>query len=220
MAHIAWPDIRNIVDSGHPCPIGLIIGKLPDVTEMGHQVCVYAYQLVGHELTLWFDDPNSPGSDDVTMQLDISRTDQTIQVASNVNVPHVPICFFTQTYEQRIPVEGIPVRTETSSAVARTGEHLDVFWVGRDGSVWSNWWDQNINDAKWNAPFQVAGPMLAEPGRLRIRQEPAAAVAREQPHLDVFWAGPDGSVRSAWWDQNVNGAAWNAPFDVAPAGTA
>ena len=64
------------------------------------------------------------------------------------------------------------------TAVARTPEHLDVFRVGRDGSVWSNWWDQNINDAKWNAPFQVAGPMLAEPGRLRIRQEPAAAVAR------------------------------------------
>ena len=35
MAHIAWPGIRNIIDSGHPCPIGLIIGKLPDVTEIG-----------------------------------------------------------------------------------------------------------------------------------------------------------------------------------------
>ena len=92
--------------------------------------------------------------------------------------------------------------------------HLDVFWAGPDGSVRSAWWDQNVNGAAWNAPFDVAPACSAAPGAV------VAAVAREQLHLDVFWAGPDGSVRSAWWDQNVNGAAWNAPFDVAPAGSA
>ena len=53
MAHVAFPAIRGVIDSGHPCPIGLVIGHLPNVTDMGHQVCVYAYQLSGQNLVLW-----------------------------------------------------------------------------------------------------------------------------------------------------------------------
>lgn len=109
MAHVAFPGIRDVVDSGHPCPIGLVIGKMPDVTHMGHQVCVYAYQLSGQLLTLWVYDPNSAGKDDITMQLDISRTDQSlINVHTNLGVANAPICFFTQSYEQRNPVQGRP----------------------------------------------------------------------------------------------------------------
>jgi hypothetical protein len=70
-------------------------------------VCVYAYQLRGQVLTLWVYDPNSPLSNDVTMQLDISRTDQSrFEVRHNVNIGHSPICFFTQSYEQRTPIQG------------------------------------------------------------------------------------------------------------------
>ena len=62
---------------------------------------------------------------------------------------------FTQSYEQRNPVAAIPVRTTGSSAVGRTGEHLDVLWAGRDGSVWSNWWDQNANNGAWKGGGMV-----------------------------------------------------------------
>ena len=107
MAHVAFPAIRDVIDSGNPCPIGVVIGHLPNVTGIGHQVCVYAYQLSGQNLVLWVYDPNSPGNDDITMQLDISRTDQAlINVHSTINVPHAPICLFTQAYEQRSPVQG------------------------------------------------------------------------------------------------------------------
>jgi hypothetical protein len=107
MAHVAFPAIRDVIDSGQPCPIGVVIGHLPNVTGIGHQVCVYAYQLSGQNLVLWVYDPNSPGNDNITMQLDISRTDQAlINVHSTINVPHAPICFFTQSYEQRSPVQG------------------------------------------------------------------------------------------------------------------
>ena len=58
-------------------------------------------------LTVWVYDPNSPGNNDITIQLDISRTDQKlIGVHSNINVGHSAICFFTQSYEQRVPVLG------------------------------------------------------------------------------------------------------------------
>jgi hypothetical protein len=42
--------------------------------------------------------------------------------------------------------------------VARTPEHLDVFWVGADGSVGSNWWDAGANNGAWNTPFERFGP--------------------------------------------------------------
>jgi hypothetical protein len=107
MARITWPGIRDTIDSGHPCPIGVATGYLPDITHIGHQVCAYAYQLQGQLLTVWVYDPNSPGNNDITIQLDISRTDQElIGVHSNINVGHSPICFFTQSYEQRVPVLG------------------------------------------------------------------------------------------------------------------
>jgi len=67
MAHVAFPAIRDVIDSGNPCPIGVVIGHLPNVTGIGHQVCVYAYQLSGQNLVLWVYDPNSPGNDDVTI---------------------------------------------------------------------------------------------------------------------------------------------------------
>jgi hypothetical protein len=107
MAHSSWPGIRDCIDAGLPCPIGLVIGYLPNLTELGHQVCVYAYELRGQQLTLWVYDPNSPGNDDVTLSLDLARTDQSlINVASKVNVGHSPICFFLQSYERRNPVQG------------------------------------------------------------------------------------------------------------------
>ncbi len=107
MARVSWPDIRNLINSGHPCPIGLVIGYIPNFTSLGHQVCVYAYQLRRQYLTLWVYDPNSPLQDNITMALDISRTDDhLIDVHANINVGHSPICFFTQSYERREPVMG------------------------------------------------------------------------------------------------------------------
>jgi hypothetical protein len=107
MARVAWPGIRDVIDSGHPCPIGIVIGYIPNFTSLGHQVCVYAYQLREQSLVLWVYDCNLPMNDAVTITLDISQTDQhLIDVRSNVSVPHSPVCFFTQSYERRDPVDG------------------------------------------------------------------------------------------------------------------
>ncbi len=99
------------------------------------------------------------------------------------------------------------------SSVAREVNHLDVFWVGRDGSVRSNWWDAYANNGAWNQPFEIAPAGAAEVGSV-------SSVAREVNHLDVFWVGRDGSVRSNWWDAYANNGAWNQPFEIAPAGAA
>jgi hypothetical protein len=91
------------------------------------------------------------------------------------------------------------------TAVARTPDHLDVFWVGLDGSVGSTWWGAGANNARWNAAFEIA-PAGSAAGAV-------TAVARTPDHLDVFWVGLDGSVGSSWWDAHANNGAWNTPFE-------
>src|SRR6202044_2821748 len=94
------------------------------------------------------------------------------------------------------------------TAVARTPDHLDVFWVGPDGSVGSTWGGAHANNGAWNAAFEIA-PAKAAQGAV-------TAVARTPDHLDVFWVGPDGSVGSTWWDAGPNNGPRTVTFEIAP----
>ena len=204
MAHVAFPGIRDVIDSGHPCPIGMVLKQLPTLTGMGHQVCVYAYQLKGQQLVLWVYDPNSPGNDAITMNLDISRTDQTlIDVNGTVNVPEHPICFFTQSYEQRDPVQ--PRR----QAVA-----IDVFWIGPDGAIGTTWENPQVDGANWHPPFPMSLPGVA-----RVDSS-IAAVSRYDGALDVFWVGPDGAIGTTWENPQIGNGTWHLPFPISPTGAA
>jgi hypothetical protein len=114
-----------------------------------------------------------------------------------------------------IASDPIPVQIGASGGpepVARTPEHMDVFWVGQVGSVGTNWWDANANNGQWNTPFEIA-PAASAQGVVNV-------VARTPEHMDVFWVGQDGSVGTNWWDANANNGQWNTPFDIAPAGSA
>jgi hypothetical protein len=99
------------------------------------------------------------------------------------------------------------------SVVARTPDHLDVFWIGEDGVVATNWWDAHVNDGRWNTPYAVTAPNMARKGAI-------TAVARTPVQLDIFWIGHDGAVWSAWWHIWINGGRWSDPFTIAPAGSA
>ena len=111
-----------------------------------------------------------------------------------------------------IPIEVLPDPKAPATAgvavVARYPEHVDVFWAGNDGAIWTNWWDSTANGGNWNQPFRIAPPGAARPG------SPVTAVARFPDHLDVFWAGNEGAIWSNWWDAHVNSGGWNAPFPI------
>ena len=204
MAHVAFPGIRDVIDSGHPCPIGLVLKQLPTLTGMGHQVCVYAYQLTGQQLVLWVYDPNSPGNDAITMKMDISRTDQAlIDVNGTVNVPEHPICFFTQSYEQRDPVQP-----------RRQAAAMDVFWVGPDGAIGTTWENPHVDNGAWHPPFAISPPGAA------CADSSLAAVTRYSGAMDVFWNGPDGAVGTTWENPQIENGAWHPPFPISQSGAA
>ncbi|MFE1560502.1 CAP domain-containing protein [Streptomyces sp. NPDC058734] len=102
------------------------------------------------------------------------------------------------------------------TAVSQRDGHLDVFWIGPDGTVRSNWWDSDPNGA-WakHQPFNITPPNSAAPNA------GISAVSQRNGHLDVFWAGPDGTVRSHWWDSAPSGA-WgtHGQFNITPPNSA
>ncbi len=204
MAHEAWPQIQATIDGGEPSPIGLVMVKSLLPTDLGenHQVLAYGYQLKQQQLTLHIYDPNAPLDDGIQASLGISETDNAITVTHNVNAPGPIYSFFTLRYE-RMPTVGGSTRSAGWS-VARTPDHLDVFWVNPDGSIGSTWWDQDADGGAWDPArvFAATGPDVAQGGTV-------AVVARTPDHLDVFWVNPDGSIGSTWWDQDADGGAWD-----------
>ncbi|SEJ42817.1 M12 family metallopeptidase [Bacillus thuringiensis] len=103
--------------------------------------------------------------------------------------------------------------TESQIAtVSRFTDHLDVFWIGKNGEVSSTWWDKNLNNGRWFSPFNIAPAGSAQQGAV-------ATVSRFADHLDVFWIGKNGEVMSTWWDKNLNNGRWFSPFSIAPAGS-
>ena len=92
--------------------------------------------------------------------------------------------------------EGAPV-----SVVSRTESNIDLFVSGRDGAVYSNFWNSNGWNGHW---FRLADPNFHDgftiPAGARV-----AAVSRAANNLDLFAVGHDGAVYSNFWNSN----GWN-----------
>jgi hypothetical protein len=96
--------------------------------------------------------------------------------------------------------------------VARLPQHVDVFWTGPDGRVAGNWWDNSVNNARWNQPF-VTAPAGGSGSRRCL-----AVVARIPGHVDVFWVNLARAVNCAWWDASTGRSDWSAASNVTPPG--
>lgn len=104
MARDEWPRIRAEIDSGHPCPIGLVRVTSMDPLDLkeNHQVLAYGYELDGNRLTLLLYDPNRPGRDDVRISLDRRRAAGPIPVTTHP--PGIRVySFFRVAYRPATP---------------------------------------------------------------------------------------------------------------------
>jgi hypothetical protein len=96
------------------------------------------------------------------------------------------------------------------AAITRLNGALDVFWIGPDGAIATNWANPQVNNGAWHTSFPISPPGAAR------ANSPIAAVTRLQGALDVFWIGPDGAVASNWANPQVNNGAWHTPFPITP----
>jgi hypothetical protein len=86
----------------------------------------------------------------------------------------------------------------SNSAVSRKLDNLDVFFVHKDGSVWTSWWHDGLLDSNW-ATFQISGAGAGT----APSNAPVASVSRASGNIDTFYAGnADEVVTSFWSDGN------------------
>jgi hypothetical protein len=86
-----WPRIREVIDEGHPCPLGLVTVRsfAPQRLAENHQVLAYAYDIdeVKHRLSIQVYDPNHPRQDDLILSLSIERPTQATSIVYSTGMP-------------------------------------------------------------------------------------------------------------------------------------
>lgn len=104
MVNEEWPKVRDDIDSGHPCPLGLVKVKSMNPLDLkeNHQVLAYGYELLGSSLTLHLYDPNWPGRDDVRLSLGLAAPSRPTAVTMFPPGPTV-YAFFRVTYTPGSP---------------------------------------------------------------------------------------------------------------------
>ncbi|WP_329580826.1 hypothetical protein [Streptomyces sp. NBC_01361] len=78
------------------------------------------------------------------------------------------------------------------SVVSRNPDHLDLFSTGRDGIVYTSWWD--AAGGGWSG-YQGWAPI----GGVFPAGAPVSVVSRNPDHLDLFITGNNGIVYTSWW---------------------
>jgi Papain-like cysteine protease AvrRpt2 len=89
------------------------------------------------------------------------------------------------------------------TAVARTGQNLDLFICGNDGRVYTSWWSAGSDWSGINDSWRPIGGFFPAAA-------PVAAVARHPDHLDLFIRGNDDQIWSEWWHA---GSDWSGVND-------
>jgi len=85
------------------------------------------------------------------------------------------------------------------TSLCRFPQHIDLFVSGRDGGIYSTFWDQS--SGWFNHWFRLAdtnfGDHFTVPPGSKI-----SAMSRFQDHIDLFVVGRDGGIYSTFWDAN------------------
>ena len=101
---VEWPDIKSILDSGKPCPLGLVRIKSRDLSKLGknHQVLATGYDVKDDLLTLFIYDPNYPNRDKLTLSLSLANPEQPTPITYSPG--DLPVyAFFNVNYKFRSP---------------------------------------------------------------------------------------------------------------------
>jgi hypothetical protein len=94
------------------------------------------------------------------------------------------------------------------AAITRLDGLLDVFWIGRDGSVGTAFANPAIEGGRWQQPFNIA------PAGAARADSSITAITRFEGAVDVFWIGKDSDIYTAWFNPAVENGRWHFPFPI------
>jgi hypothetical protein len=102
---VEWPLIKATLDSGQPCPLGLIRVKSAKLSDMGtnHQVLATGYDVKDNQLTLFIYDPNYPNRNNLTLSMSLANPERATPIKYSA-VNDLPVfAFFPVKYKFRSP---------------------------------------------------------------------------------------------------------------------
>lgn len=102
---VEWPVIKEMLDSGRPCPLGLVRVKTTDLSKLGknHQVLATGYDVRDDLLTLFIYDPNHPDRDDLTLSMSLAAPEQPTPITYSARNDLPVFAFFHVDYKFRSP---------------------------------------------------------------------------------------------------------------------
>lgn len=80
------------------------------------------------------------------------------------------------------------------AAVSRKSGHMEVWWVGPNGSIEGRYWYDDVN--RWQS-YQLAPDGSAVPGSSIYAQSRIPNV------MNMWWIGPNGSIEGCYWVEGV-----------------
>jgi hypothetical protein len=100
----SMPAIRRTIDSGHPCPLGVVCTHSANPQDLGqnHQVLAYGYTDARSTTTLRLYDCNHPDDDSVTIVFDRSDPHHTTTFSYSYD-DHDVVGFFPSAYTPKNP---------------------------------------------------------------------------------------------------------------------
>lgn len=101
---------------------------------------------------------------------------------------------------------GTTKAAKSITAVARTPQTMETWWIEADGSVQAAYWRTN----QFWLRYQLAGPEKAS------IEGGIASVSRRPDMMEVWWVGSKGSIEGAYFIE-ADGWKW---YQLAPAGSA
>lgn len=102
---VEWPIIKQMLDSGTPCPLGLVRVKTRNLSRLGenHQVLATGYDVCDDVLTLFIYDPNHADRDDLTLSLSLAAPEQATPIKYSAPDRSPVFAFFHVDYKFRSP---------------------------------------------------------------------------------------------------------------------
>ena len=99
------------------------------------------------------------------------------------------------------------------AAVSRASNTMEVFWIGKHGSVDHAWWNDG-SDWDWG---QVVPPGSASKGPpwQELKDSESRWSPAKSKTMEVFWSRDDGSLQHAWY---YEGSGWGSGEVCAPSG--
>jgi len=102
---VEWPMIKATLDSGQPCPLGLVRVKSADLSQLGHnhQVLATGYDVQGDLLTLFIYDPNYPDRNNLTLSMSLANPERVTPIKYSTLNELPVLAFFRVKYKFRSP---------------------------------------------------------------------------------------------------------------------